>query len=51
MIPITLKIKKDFFDTLKNIEQIVKKDTLPNSSADENRCGQCEYLNFCDDRF
>jgi len=50
-IPITQKIKKDFFDTIKSIEQIVKNDMLPNSSANENRCGQCEYLNFCDDRF
>ncbi len=50
-IQVTPKIKKDFFNTLKNIENIVKSDVLPNSSADENKCGQCEYLNFCDDRF
>lgn len=50
-IEITPKIKDDFFKTLKKIEKIVENDILPNSDADENRCGQCEYLNYCDDRF
>jgi len=44
------KIKKDFFKTINNIKQIVSTNILPNSSANENKCGQCEYLNFCDDR-
>jgi len=30
---------------------IVNNDILPNSSADEKKCIQCEYLNYCDDRF
>lgn len=50
-IEITQKYKKDFFDVIKNIEQILKDDLLPNSSANESKCLQCEYLNFCDDRF
>lgn len=45
------KYKKDFFETIGNIEQIVKNNILPNSSADGQKCAQCEYLNFCDDRF
>lgn len=50
-IDITSKHKKDFFEVLKKIEQIVKNDILPNSSADGKKCLQCEYLNYCDDRF
>ena len=50
-IDITPKHKKDFFDVIKSIETIVKNDILPNSSANENQCIQCEYLNYCDDRF
>jgi CRISPR-associated exonuclease Cas4 len=49
-INITPKIKNDFFDTLEKIKQILQNDILPNSSANENKCSQCEYLNFCDDR-
>lgn len=50
-IAITNKHKEDFFKIIKNIQSIIKKDTLPHSSADESKCGQCEYINFCDDRF
>ena len=50
-IEITKRHIKDFFDVIKNIEKILKNDILPNSSANESQCLQCEYLNFCDDRF
>lgn len=50
-IEILDKHKKDFFEVVKDIEEILKNDIMPNSSADENKCAQCEYLNFCDDRF
>jgi len=50
-IDITKKHKIDFIEVLKSIEKIVKNDILPNSSANENQCIQCEYLNYCDDRF
>ena len=50
-IEITPKIKEDFFKTLKAIEKIERNNILPNSSANELQCGQCEYLNYCDDRF
>jgi len=49
-INITSKIQNDFFKTIKNIKQIIKKGILPHSSATEKQCSQCEYLNFCDDR-
>ena len=44
------KLKEDFFKTVKEIEKIEELGILPYSSADENRCSQCEYLNYCDDR-
>lgn len=50
-ITITKKHFDDFFKVIKDIENIVRNDILPNSSANENQCLQCEYLNFCDDRF
>ncbi len=49
-INITPKIKDDFFDTIKKIEKILENDIFPNSSANEAKCTQCEYLNYCDDR-
>ncbi len=49
-IEITPKHKKYFFEIIRSIEKIVKNDILPNSSADEAKCSQCEYLNYCDDR-
>ncbi|CAA6815605.1 MAG: CRISPR-associated exonuclease Cas4 [uncultured Campylobacterales bacterium] len=50
-IQITEKHKNDFFNILKNINQIIKNDILPKSDANEAKCLQCEYLNYCDDRF
>lgn len=50
-VEVTEKLKDDFFKTLKAIEAIERKHILPNSSANELQCSQCEYLNYCDDRF
>jgi CRISPR-associated exonuclease Cas4 len=50
-IDITENNKKDFFEIVKEIENIVQNNILPNSSADGQKCIQCEYLNYCDDRF
>lgn len=43
---------------IKNLEKILlqinimlEKAVFPDSSAGENKCLQCEYLNYCDDRF
>ena len=44
------KIKKDFFNTIKEIKKIEQIGILPDSSANENKCSQCEYINYCDDR-
>ncbi len=50
-IDINEKYIKDFFDVIRSIEKIVKNDILPNTSANKNQCIQCEYLNYCNDRF
>ncbi len=50
-IEITRKIEEDFFNVLSKIVKIVDANMLPESSADEKKCSQCEYLNYCDDRF
>jgi len=49
-INVTKTLKDDFFKTIEKIKNIIDKGNLPFSSASENKCSQCEYLNFCDDR-
>lgn len=44
------RLKRDFLQTIKKIEKIVDDEIFPHSSASENRCSQCEYINYCDDR-
>jgi len=44
------KYKKSLFKTINEINEIVQLGILPDSSANEHKCSQCEYLNFCDDR-
>jgi CRISPR-associated exonuclease Cas4 len=43
-------IKNKFLETLAQIKQIEHSGIFPNSSASVEKCSQCEYLNFCDDR-
>ena len=45
------KLESDFFKTFYAIATMVDKSFFPDSSASEAQCAQCEYLNFCDDRF
>lgn len=47
----TKKQMEDFLKTIDEIKKIVNIAVLPDSSASESKCLQCEYLNFCDDRF
>ena len=49
-IKITTKYKNDFFKIIDKINYIVDTEIFPNSSANEKKCSQCEYLNYCDDR-
>lgn len=50
-ITITNTHLKNFYKVLESINEILNNDILPNSDADKNKCLQCEYLNYCDDRF
>lgn len=50
-IEVTSKIEDDFLKTVTKIKTIVDNAILPDSSASDAKCLQCEYLNFCDDRF
>ena len=50
-IDITQKHKKDFINIINSCEELLNKAVFPNSSASESKCLQCEYLNYCDDRF
>lgn len=43
--------REDLLKTVKEIQKIVKNSIFPDSSADFNKCSQCEYLNYCNDRF
>ena len=46
-----LKYKKNFFEVLEKINFIYENEIFPDSSAAGDKCSQCEYINFCDDRF
>lgn len=48
---VNTEYKKKFFNIINEIEKILNSEILPNSDANENKCSQCEYLNYCDDRF
>lgn len=52
---IPLKITEDDkLNLLKIVDEIVlliEEGLLPNSSADEKKCLQCEFENYCNDRF
>jgi len=37
--------------SINNMRINLSKPILPPSGADEHQCGQCEFLNFCADRF
>jgi CRISPR-associated exonuclease Cas4 len=43
--------QKIFLTTHERLFQIVEQSELPDSSATEHQCGQCEYFKFCNDRF
>lgn len=42
--------KKELAELVKKIKEIRESDFLPESSASREKCIQCEYLNFCNDR-
>ncbi len=50
-IIITEKDKTNLLEIIIKIQSMVEKAVFPESSAGEKQCLQCEYLNYCDDRF
>ena len=48
---ITEKDRKSLLTIITKIELMIEKAIFPESSASEKQCLQCEYLNYCDDRF
>lgn len=51
VVEFTPELKASFYRMLKNVETILNSGFLPETSANEHQCGQCEYFNFCNDRF
>lgn len=50
-VPITEANKQRVLQIRNEIIQCCEECLLPDSCASERQCGQCEYLNFCADRF
>lgn len=44
-------LRKKVIQTRDNIISIIEKGTLPSSAATEKQCSQCEFFNFCADRY
>ena len=43
--------RQQVLDMVNDIKQTISQPLLPKTSATHHQCGQCEYLNFCADRF
>ena len=50
-ITIDSKLRQKVIDIRNKILHTIKACYIPSSSATENQCSQCEFLNFCGDRF
>lgn len=52
-IPIEVdeKQKKELIVLVEKIIEMIKKEKLPYSDATEEKCTQCEFENYCNDRF
>ncbi len=50
-VPFTQSITIDFENTLRKLNEVLSSSLLPFSSASYSQCTQCEFLNFCNDRF
>lgn len=50
-IELTTNIRNDFFNLVDEIIDLIKDGKLPNSNAEDEKCTQCEFLNYCNDRF
>ena len=50
-VNIDASIRSKTLEIRDHIIENLKKADIPPSSAEENKCGQCEFFNFCADRF
>lgn len=50
-IKIDEKLKNELLNIVEDIIKLIKSEKLPNSSAEDEKCTQCEFLNYCNDRF
>lgn len=49
-IEIKEKLKTSLSNAIKHIELMQNTQIMPDSSASQAQCEQCEYMNFCNDR-
>lgn len=47
----SLENEKALGKVAEGLRRILETSMLPDSSASEYKCGQCEYLKYCNDRF
>ena len=52
-IPIEIKQfqKEELIQIADEIIKMIQSEKLPYSSADDEKCTQCEFENYCNDRF
>jgi CRISPR-associated exonuclease Cas4 len=50
-IKVSQSDKTSVIQIVKEIIEMVSIGRLPHSSADDSKCTQCEFLNYCNDRF
>ena len=50
-INVDIKMKQDVQKTVNEIINLIKSEKLPYSNAEDEKCTQCEFLNYCNDRF
>ncbi|RXJ95739.1 CRISPR-associated protein Cas4 [Arcobacter sp. AHV-9/2010] len=52
-VPINVdsKMKQEVQKTVNEIINLIKSEKLPYSNAEDEKCTQCEFLNYCNDRF
>lgn len=50
-IKITPELRREVFDVIRNIHKLTEECVFPASSACDAQCSQCEFQNFCADRY
>ena len=52
-VPINVNndMKQEVQKTVNEIINLIKSEKLPYSNAEDEKCTQCEFLNYCNDRF